>query len=99
MADRRKSSKPAARSTLSTGALTKAENDMLTQTGPETPGGEFMRRYWQPVALAEELDPEGTPVRLRVLGEDLVLFRDGQGRLGLLGRWCSHRGTDLGFGE
>jgi nitrite reductase/ring-hydroxylating ferredoxin subunit len=79
--------------------LTTEENELLTQTGPGTPAGELMRRYWLPVALAEELPPDGQPLRLRVLGEDLVVFRDGQARLGLLGRWCSHRGTDLGFGE
>jgi nitrite reductase/ring-hydroxylating ferredoxin subunit len=78
--------------------LTKEENDLLTQTGPGTPCGDFMRRYWQPVALAEELPADGPPVPVRLLGEDLVLFRDGQGRLGLLGRWCSHRGTDLARG-
>src|SRR4051794_38865621 len=79
--------------------LTKEENELLTQTGPNTPCGDFMRRYWQPVALSEELPPDGPPVPVRVLGEDLVVFRDGQGRLGLLGRWCSHRGTDLRFGD
>src|SRR5438067_1008579 len=79
--------------------LTKEENELLTQTGPDTPCGDFMRRYWQPVALSEELPPDGPPVAVRVLGEDLVVFRDGQGRLGLLGRWCSHRGTDLRFGD
>ncbi len=82
-----------------TSSISKEDNDLLTQTGPDTPGGDFMRRYWQPVALAEELAPDAPPVPVRVLGEDLVLFRDGQGQLGLLGRWCSHRGTDLRFGE
>ncbi len=78
--------------------LTKEENELLTQTGPGTPCGDFMRRYWQPVALAEELPESGPPVAVRLLGEELVLFRDGRGQIGLLSRWCSHRGTDLSFG-
>ena len=77
---------------------TKEENDLITQTGPATPCGAFMRRYWQPVALAEELPPDGRPVPVRLLGEDLVLFRDGSGKPGLLYRFCSHRGWDLSAG-
>jgi phthalate 4,5-dioxygenase oxygenase subunit len=73
------------------------ENHLLTQTGPRTPCGELMRRYWQPVALTEELPREGAPVKVRILGEELVLFRDEQGRPGLLGLHCSHRGTDLSY--
>ena len=79
--------------------LTKEENDLLTQTGPGTPGGDLLRRYWQPVALAEELPPGGAPLPVRLLGEDLVLFRDEQGRPGLLGLHCSHRGADLSYGR
>ncbi len=60
--------------------LTKEQNDVLTQTGPGTPGGELLRRYWQPAALAEELPPGRPPIPVRLLGEDLVLFRDEQGR-------------------
>src|SRR5436190_7466423 len=78
--------------------LTKEENDLITQTGPGTPCGEFMRRYWLPVALAEELPEGGRPVPVRVLGEDLVLFRDSIGRAGLLYRFCSHRAWDLAAG-
>ena len=58
-----------------------------------------MRRYWQPIALAEELPAGGAPLRVNVLGEELVLFRDDHGRLGLLGLHCSHRGTDLSYGR
>ena len=58
-----------------------------------------MRRYWQPVALTEELPREGAPVKVQILGEELVLFRDEQGRSGLLGLHCSHRGTDLSYGR
>ncbi len=51
--------------------LSRQENDLLTRVGPGTPGGEFMRRYWQPIALAEELPSEGPPIAVRLLGEDL----------------------------
>jgi phthalate 4,5-dioxygenase oxygenase subunit len=79
--------------------ITQSENDLLTQIGPKTPCGELLRRYWQPVALGEELPKDGAPLKLRILGEDLVLFRDDQGRPGLLGLHCSHRGTDLSYGR
>ncbi|HSK29049.1 MAG TPA: Rieske 2Fe-2S domain-containing protein [Candidatus Limnocylindria bacterium] len=75
------------------------ENSLLTQTGPKTPAGELLRRYWQPVALSEELPQGGAPLTVRIMGEDLVLFRDDQGRPGLLGLHCSHRGTDLSYGR
>src|SRR5947209_5541621 len=79
--------------------LTQEQNDLLTRTGPGTPGGELLRRYWQPAALAEELPPGGAPLPVRLLGEDLVLFRDDQNRIGLLGIHCSHRGADLSYGR
>ena len=79
--------------------LTTEDNDLLTKTGPGTPCGAFMRRYWQPVALSEELLPDGGPLPVRLLGEDLVLFRDEAGRPGLLGLHCSHRGMDLSYGR
>jgi phthalate 4,5-dioxygenase oxygenase subunit len=79
--------------------ITQEENNLLTQIGPKTPGGELMRRYWQPVALGEELPKDRAPLRVQILGEDLVLFRDDQGRPGLLGLHCSHRGTDLSYGR
>jgi len=79
--------------------LTQEENERLIQVGPGTPGGEFNRRYWQPAALSEELPPGGAPIPVRLLGEDLTLFRDQQGRPGLLGIHCSHRGADLSYGR
>ncbi|HEY7067536.1 MAG TPA: Rieske 2Fe-2S domain-containing protein [Chloroflexota bacterium] len=79
--------------------LTREQNDLLTRTDRGTPGGDLLRRYWQPVALAAELPPGGPPVPLRVLGEDLVLFRDEQGRPGLMGLHCPHRGADLSYGR
>ena len=79
--------------------LTKEQNDLLTQTGPGTPGGDLFRRYWQPVALSAELPPGGAPVPVCLLGEDLVLFRTGDGTPGLLGLHCAHRGCDLSYGR
>jgi len=79
--------------------ITAEENNLLTRTDPKTPCGELLRRYWQPVALSEELPPEGAPLRVRILGEDLALFRDDRGRPGLLALHCSHRGTDLSYGR
>src|SRR5215510_11948305 len=75
------------------------ENNLLTQIGPGTPCGSLLRRYWQPVALAEELPEGGSPVKVKILSEELVLFRDDKGRPGLLGLHCSHRGTDLSYGR
>jgi hypothetical protein len=79
--------------------LTKEENDLVTQVGPGTPGGQLLRSYWQPAALSEELPPGGPPIPLRLFGEDLVMFRDQQGRIGLLDMHCSHRRTDLSYGR
>ena len=79
--------------------LSAAQNELLTRTGPGTPGGALMRRYWQPVALAEELDNPRPVKPVRLLGQDLVLFRDEAGRLGLFDRHCCHRGADLAFGR
>ena len=69
----------------------------LTRVGPGTPCGELMRRYWQPVCLSADL--ADLPKKVRILGEDLIAFRDGQGRAGLLFFRCSHRGTSLEFGR
>src|SRR5881628_3635579 len=79
--------------------ITIEENNLLTQTSRGTPAGELLRRYWQPVALLEELPAGGAPLSMRILGEDLVLFRDDHGRVGLLGIHCSHRGTNLSYGR
>jgi phthalate 4,5-dioxygenase oxygenase subunit len=79
--------------------LSKEQNERLTRVGPGTPMGELLRRYWQPVALAEELPPGGAPLPVRLLGENLVLFRDDSGQPGLLGIHCSHRGADLSYGR
>jgi phthalate 4,5-dioxygenase len=79
--------------------MTKEENELLTRTARGTPCGELLRRYWQPVALSGELPSGAAPLSVKILGEDLVLFRDDKGRPGLLGVHCSHRGTNLSYGR
>jgi len=73
-----------------------ADDAELTRVGPGTPCGEYLRRFWQPVAFARDL--RDVPLRLRIMGEDVVLFRDQSGRVGLLHLHCSHRGTSLEYG-
>lgn len=80
-------------------AMDAAENRLLTETGPGTPMGALLRRYWQPAALCEELHGERPVVEVTLAGSELVLFRDELGRLGLIDRWCPHRGVDLCFGR
>ena len=80
--------------------LSREENELLTRVGTGTPMGELMRRYWIPALLAEEIPTNDCPpVRVRLLGEDLVAFRDSSGKIGLLGERCTHRGTSLFFGR
>ena len=74
-----------------------SSDDELTRVGPKTPCGEYLRRYWHPVSLAGELGER--PLALRILGEDLVLFRDRSDQLGLVHRHCPHRGSSLEFGR
>jgi len=76
------------------------ENQTLTRTGAGTPMGELFRRYWLPALLAEELpQADCPPVRVRLLGERLIAFRDTEGRLGLVDEFCAHRGVSLWFGR
>ena len=79
--------------------LSKEQNDNLTQTGPGTIGGKLLRSYWQPIATIEEIPVGGDPMPIRIMSEDLVLFRDPDDRLGLIGLHCAHRGTDLSYGR
>jgi phthalate 4,5-dioxygenase len=79
--------------------LTKEQNDLVTLTGPQTPGGDLLRRYWQPVALAREIPAGSAPKPVRIFGEDLVLFRTQAGEPALLGIHCPHRGADLSYGR
>jgi 5,5'-dehydrodivanillate O-demethylase len=78
--------------------LSKEENERLTRVGPGTPCGQLLRRYWQPVAIASELTAEHPKQRVRILGEDLVVFRDEQGSYGCLAEHCAHRGVSLYYG-
>ena len=78
--------------------ITQEENDLLTQTGRGTPCGELMRRYWQPAALSDELGSD-KPLPVQLFGEELVLFRDGSGNPGLIGRYCAHQGLDMAYGQ
>ena len=80
--------------------LTKEVNDLLTQTGSEAPMGQMFRRYWIPALLARELpEDDAPPVRVKLLGERLVAFRDSKGRYGLMDEFCAHRGVSLWFGR
>ncbi len=79
--------------------LTAEQNERITRTGPGTPAGAFMRRYWQPAALTEELAGNRPVKPVRLLGEDLVIFKDEAGRYGLVHRHCCHRGADLAYGR
>src|SRR5471032_2192122 len=77
--------------------LTKEQNERLTQVGPGTPAGEMLRRYWQPFACAADLVDKQTK-KVRVLGEDLALFRNASGELGLVAENCPHRRCSLAYG-
>ena len=80
--------------------LKQEQNDLLTRTGPGTQMGELFRRYWQPALLARELPvPDCAPVRLQLLSEKMVAFRDSAGRLGAVDEFCAHRGVSLWFGR
>lgn len=80
--------------------LSEADNVLLTRTGPKTPMGDVFRHFWQPVALGAELpEPDGAPLRLRILGEDLRAFRGTDGSIGVVSPRCPHRGADLFFGR
>ena len=80
--------------------LTTEENKLLTQTGPLTAMGNLFRHYWMPALLSEELpEIDGDPVKITILGEFLLAFRDSNGRVGIVDRRCPHRGADLFFGR
>jgi phthalate 4,5-dioxygenase len=80
--------------------LTHEDNELITRIGAGTPMGNTMRRYWIPVLLAWELpEPDCPPVRVKLLGEDLVAFRDTEGRVGVLDEFCPHRRASLFFGR
>ncbi|MCY4583300.1 MAG: Rieske 2Fe-2S domain-containing protein [Chloroflexi bacterium] len=79
--------------------LTAEQNELLCRIGPGTPMGEVVRRYWVPALLSWELTPDGAPVPFRLLGEDLVAFKDTSGRIGVLQSFCAHRATPLWLGR
>ena len=80
--------------------LTAEDNDILTQTDADKPMGAYFRRFWQPVALSEELaERDGPPIRVNILGERLVAFRDTEGRVGLVDARCPHRGAGIYYGR
>ena len=81
-------------------ATKQEQNELLTRTGPGTAMGELFRRYWIPALLSEELpEPDCAPVRVQLLSERLLAFRDSSGRLGLVDEFCAHRGVSLWFGR
>jgi len=80
--------------------LSAEDNEILTRVGPGTPMGNVLRRYWIPACLSAEIaEPDGPPVRVRLLCEDLVAFRDTDGRVGLIEERCPHRGASLFYGR
>ena len=78
--------------------LTKEENERLTRVGPETPCGELLRRYWQPLCPASALTDEKPAKRVKIMCEELVVYRDRQGGYGCVGEHCAHRGASLAYG-
>jgi phenylpropionate dioxygenase-like ring-hydroxylating dioxygenase large terminal subunit len=80
--------------------LTKADNEALARVGPGTPMGAMLRHYWHPMILSEELPgPDCEPLRVRLLGENLIAFRDSLGQVGLMAEACPHRGASMFFGR
>ena len=80
--------------------LTKEDNELLSRVGPGTPMGELMRQYWLPAMLSEELPaPDCPPVRIRLLGENLIAFRATSGKVGVIQNACPHRGASMFFGR
>ena len=80
--------------------LSAQDNEMITRTGPGTPMGEYLRRFWMPALLSEEIaEPDSPPVRVKILNEELIAFRDTNGDVGLLDNNCPHRRASLFFGR
>jgi len=80
--------------------MTKEENDLLCRVEGDAPMGQLMRRHWTPVCLIEEVpEPDGAPVKARMFGEDLVVFRDSDGRVGVMDEYCPHRRASLVYGR
>ena len=80
--------------------LTREENDLVTRVGPGTPLGDTLRRYWMPVCTSEQISgPDSPPLRVRLLGESFIAFRDTSGKVGVLDELCMHRGASLALGR
>ncbi len=80
--------------------LTQTDNELITRTGPGTPMGEYLRRFWMPALLSKEIpEPDCPPVRVKILNEELVAFRDTNGEVGILDNYCPHRRASLFFGR
>ena len=79
--------------------MSSQQNELITRVGKGTPAGKLIRNYWQPVALAEELPPQRAVRAVQLMGQHFVVFKDGQGRYGMLDRDCPHRGADLAAGR
>ncbi|MDB5545404.1 MAG: Rieske iron-sulfur protein, partial [Hyphomicrobiales bacterium] len=80
--------------------LTDHENDLLCRVEGDAPMGQLMRNFWLPACLSEEVpEPDCDPVRVRILGEDLVAFRDTEGRVGVMDELCPHRRASLFYGR
>src|SRR5688500_14114788 len=80
--------------------LTATENEYLCRIGPGTPMGNLLRRFWMPALISTEVpEPDSAPVRVKILGEELVAFRDTSGKVGLVQNICSHRGASVFFGR
>src|ERR1700712_2862769 len=82
-----------------TAMMSQEQNDLITRTGPKDACGKLMRMYWQAAGLVDELQGPRAVQAIQLLGGNLVLFRDEQGRTGLIDRHCAHRGADLAFGR
>src|ERR1700741_1568339 len=80
--------------------LNHQQNELLCRVGPDTPMGTMMRRYWHPICTSAQLpEPDTAPLRVRLLGEDYVAFRDSEGRVGVMEELCMHRGASLALGR
>ena len=80
--------------------MSREQNDQLSRVGPDTLMGKLLRRYWAPFLLVSEIpEPDCPPVRVTLMGEKLICFRDSKGRIGLIDEFCAHRGVSLWFGQ
>ncbi|MGB7455841.1 MAG: Rieske 2Fe-2S domain-containing protein, partial [Pseudolabrys sp.] len=80
--------------------MSREQNDQLSRVGPGSFMGKLLRRYWAPFLLASEIpEPDCPPVRVKLMGEKLICFRDSKGRIGLIDEFCAHRGVSLWFGQ